>query len=204
MRIKINFQLKLAEKESILQRNKDWYKNNRDQIRAYNKDYKKSHRDQIKANQKSKRNSHEPYRLQTCIQTILYRTLRDLPRPGTAKDIIGCSWDDFAAYLHQRKLLCDNSWNTEHTLHIDHVIPRRCPFFDFNNPDHIRACFHYTNSQYLPKHLNHRKSNTLPPGFDQHAFDLWLQKQLAQIDKIHKDNLSHQTVLSQQQSGNFQ
>jgi len=149
MRIKINFQLKLAEKESILQRNKDWYKNNRDQIRAYNKDYKKSHRDQIKANQKSKRNSHEPYRLQTCIQTILYRTLRDLPRPGTAKDIIGCSWDDFAAYLHQRKLLCDNSWNTEHTLHIDHVIPRRCPFFDFNNPDHIRACFHYTNSRNI-------------------------------------------------------
>lgn len=196
-------QIYIAEKDTIQQRNKDWRENNKEWVSAYNKIYKNSHKDQINIKHYFKRNINEPFRLQTCIQTILHRTLGNLSRPGSAKEIIGCSWDDYTAYLHDRAPTA-HVCNNEHPLHIDHVIPRACPFFDFNNHDHIRACFHYTNTQYLPKHLNQSKNDTLPPGFDQTAFDAWLQKQLRQIDRIHNENLSFQTVLSLQLSGDFQ
>ena len=181
---------------------KEYYEKTRPTQAKQTKEYRDNNRDRIRAHEKNRRNTNEPFRLQKNMQTILHKTLGSISersRPGTAKQIIGCSWDDYAAYLHDRSNIC----NTE-PLHIDHVIPRGCPFFDFNNHDHIRACFHYTNSQYLPKYLNQSKNNKLPPGFDQHAFDVWLQKQLAQIEKIHNENLNYHSVLSQQQSGIFQ
>ena len=167
------------------------------------KEYCDKNRDRIRAYEKNKRNTNEPFRLQQNIQTILYHTLGSISersRPGTATQIIGCSWDDYAAYLNDRLYFVSSNI----PLQVDHVIPRGCPFFDFNNHDHIRACFHFTNSQFLPKPLNQSKNDKLPPGFDQTAFDEWLQKQLRQIERIQNENLSYQTVLSLQQSGDFQ
>jgi hypothetical protein len=78
----------------------------------------------------------------------------------------------------------------------DHIIP--CAEYDLTNPDEQRACFHYTNLQFLTPVDNSKKSDRVPIGFN---FKSTLKKQLDLIARIEKDKLTYQQVLEMQRTG---
>ena len=81
-------------------------------------------------------------------------------------------------------------------LDTDHIIP--CAEYKLEKPDHQKACFHFTNLQYLTEHANKRKGDKVPEGFE---FESTLQKQLDLIARIEKDKLTYQQVLEMQKTG---
>ena len=81
-------------------------------------------------------------------------------------------------------------------LETDHIIP--CAEYKLENPDHQKACFHYTNLQFLKERDNKKKGDKVPEGFN---FKSTLKKQLDLIARIEKDKLTYQQVLEMQKTG---
>ncbi len=74
---------------------------------------------------------------------------------------MGCSISYYKDYLESKfqegmtwKNYGVNGW------HIDHIIP--CSAFDLTDPEEVKKCFHYTNTQPLWAKDNRKKSNTIP------------------------------------------
>jgi hypothetical protein len=77
------------------------------------------------------------------------------------RDYMGCSISYYKDYLESKfqegmtwKNYGVNGW------HIDHIIP--CSAFDLTDPEEVKKCFHYTNTQPLWAKDNRKKSNTIP------------------------------------------
>ena len=79
---------------------------------------------------------------------------------------------------------------------VDFIIP--CAEYDLVKPNHQKACFHYTNLQWLTKPDIMKKGDKVPVGFD---FKSTLKKQLDLIARIEKDKLTYQQVLELQRAG---
>jgi hypothetical protein len=114
------------------------------------------------------------------------------------KDLVGISkWEHVVEYLKLKSPVYDPS---HLKMDIDHIIPVNV--FNFMDPHHVIACFHYSNLQYLsPSENQNLKKAKLPPNFD---FDTWLAKQLIQIVRIENEKLSCEDVLQLQKEGVFQ
>ena len=91
---------------------------------------------------------------------------------------------------------------------IDHRLP--CSIYDLTLPEHQKACFHYTNLQWLMPEVNkHEKGAKYPPEIQSELDDrnkfkldsLTVQKQLALIAHIESRNLSFKQVVELQRSG---
>jgi hypothetical protein len=84
-------------------------------------------------------------------------------------ELVGCSKQQLREHI-ESQFKEGMSWeNHGHsTWHIDHQIP--CAAFDHTNPDHQRACFHYSNLQPMWAKENIKKSNKVPEGFDVDAY----------------------------------
>ena len=90
--------------------------------------------------------------------------------------LVGCTGDQLRTYLESN--MSDELRTVDRSdLHVDHIVP--CAIFDLSREDHQRACFHYTNLQYLHKNDNMRKQASLPPDFD---FDAWFVERSRRID----------------------
>ena len=93
---------------------------------------------------------------------------------------------------------------------IDHRLP--CSMYDLTLPEHQKACFHYTNLQWLIPQVNRNdKRNKYPPELkneldDRNKFKkeaTTLQKQLALIAHIESHNLTFKQVVEMQRAGDL-
>jgi hypothetical protein len=77
------------------------------------------------------------------------------------RDYLGCSISYYKDYI-ESKFQEGMTWENYgvHGWHLDHIIP--CTAFDLTNPEQIKKCFHYTNTQPLWAKDNIKKSNTIP------------------------------------------
>jgi len=88
------------------------------------------------------------YRLVVALRSRFYMAVKNNHKSGTAIRELGCSVEDFRAYIEmqfQPGMTWDN-WSNR-GWHIDHKRPL-CSF-DLSNPDHLKMACHYTNLQPL-------------------------------------------------------
>lgn len=144
-------------------------------------------KDQIKASQstdgfrtrknqlrKERRKSDESWRLIDVCRTRMGHALKGIAsKSAKTVELLGCNGAELRKYLDSMKIP-GKDYGDEPS--VDHIIP--CHVFDFLKPEHQRACFHYTNLQWLPRNENSSKNGRLPPNFQ---FDEWLHWQLENI-----------------------
>lgn len=96
------------------------------------------------------------YRLTVLMRSRTNSALKKNVKSKTLLQLLGCSIEHFKEHL-ERQFTPGMSWKNQGEWHVDHIIP--CSKFDLSNPEHQRACFHYTNMQPLWGKDNLKKSN---------------------------------------------
>jgi hypothetical protein len=99
------------------------------------------------------------YQIRTRIGTALKR-YGGKKTTGTT-ELIGCTVDEYRAHI-ESLWLPGMSWQNYGLKgwHIDHKKP--CASFDFSNPEEIKKCFHFSNTQPLWHFDNLSKGDRMP------------------------------------------
>lgn len=172
---------------------KNYLMNNKENTRETKRKWCKKNREHLINKQKERIKNDPSFKTERILRCRLNAALYGNCKKETSKDLIGCSWEDIHLYLNEKSL-------NDYQCDVDHIIP--CHVFDFTNPNHQKACFHYTNLQKLSSVENrHHKREKLPDNFN---VESWVEKQLEQIKKIEDDNLGWETVLELQKTKTFQ
>jgi len=172
---------------------KNYLMNNKENTKETKRKWQKKNREYLRNKQKERIKNDPSFKTERILRCRLNAALYGNCKKETSKDLIGCSWEDIHLYLNEKSL-------NDYQCDVDHIIP--CHVFDFTDPNHQKACFHYTNLQKLSSDENRNcKREKLPKNFN---VELWVEKQLEQIKKIEDDNLGWETVLELQKNKTFQ
>lgn len=145
---------------------KEWFKNNPDKIPLHNKRQKdKGYTSQYYLDNKDRiRKNQQDYHKKTYVKSTttkspeerkLINTYRDRVKRGIQTDrkktfeLLGCSFAELKVHI-ESQFYPEMDWNNWGKVwELDHIIG--CINFDFNNPDELAKCFHYTNLRPLFK-----------------------------------------------------
>lgn len=124
---------------------KAWELANRDGLLAYMRKYARDNPEKMRKYarewRRRKRNSDPVARLKNRLRVRLAKSLKHgLVKPESTLQLVGCSAEQLVAYL-EAKFEPGMAWGP--AVHVDHIRP--VASFDFNDPDQIRACFHFSN-----------------------------------------------------------
>lgn len=98
---------------------------------------------------------HPVNRLAHNLRNRIGKFIRRSGRSESSAQLLGCTFEEFAAYI-AAQFLPRMSWaNYGKAWHIDHIIP--CRAFDLTDAKERQACFHYTNLRPLWAKANLRK-----------------------------------------------
>jgi hypothetical protein len=158
---------KAANKDTISQNKKEYYVTNKAKFnqkakewRADNKDkykqWRAANRDKRNQRERERRKTDEGFRLMHRMRARLCKFFRGVCKSASTMELVGCTLEECLAYLETTKVPGKDYTDA----HIDHILP--CKAFDPKDPEHQRACCHYTNLQYLPASENLSKSNKIP------------------------------------------
>lgn len=115
---------------------------------AYRREYDKHAEIKVKVREsKRERYASDPaYRLQAILRGRLTKTVRRSIRAGSAVRDLGCTIEEFMAYIADR-FLPGMSWENWGKWHLDHIRPLAS--FDLSDREQFLAACHYTNLQPL-------------------------------------------------------
>jgi len=161
----------------------EWRKNNKEHIKKYNKEYRSKHIIKRKEDWNKWISTHKEerkkymteynktystnrekydisFKLARRLRHRIYLAVRNNWKPIHMKQLIGCSIAEYKQHIENqfKPGMTWENWNFS-GWHIDHIIP--CDFFDLNNLEERKKCFHYTNTQPLWANENLRKSNKI-------------------------------------------
>lgn len=156
-------------KEHINERRKEYRKLYRETHRnEYNKrraEYRKRYKEKngignVYYYKKKRLDTDVSFRFVENLRKKLYLTLRGYGKYNSTLELLGCSVDEARQYIESQftKNMTWDNWGI-HGWHIDHVIP--ISYFNLEDPDQQRQCFHYTNLRPLWGKENIRKSNKI-------------------------------------------
>lgn len=77
-----------------------------------------------------------------------------VPAEVTTDSSIGCTWDEFAAFL-ERQFTDGMSWTNYGSWHIDHIVP--ISSVDLTDAEQASAVLNFKNTRPLWGHENHKK-----------------------------------------------
>ncbi len=153
------------------QEDRAYYEVHRVKKIAWQMEYTQRNKDSVRARQryrdKERRAIDPTYRL---IRNLRKRTRNALycqsaKKACGTKELLGCSATAFKEWI-QSRLQVGMRWdNYGPVWNLDHTIP--CTAWDLKNPEHIRACFHWTNVLPLWSAINFSKSGAqrYPAGY---------------------------------------
>ena len=142
-------------KEKILERQAEYYQKNKGKIKQYNAEYRKKNRKKINKYCKKRRQTDPLYKLSENIRSNISQAFsrKGFSKKSKTANILGCSFEDFAAFLEQRSEL-----KLHDTVQLDHVIPLAWA----KNEQEILLLNHYSNFQLLTPEDNLLKSDNPP------------------------------------------
>jgi hypothetical protein len=144
-----------------------WRKANKEKHAIYNKAWREANPDQWRELKKVYRRKAQARALSN-----LRKRLRDeVPNRAINKEpshssLLGCTVKALCKHL-EYQFINGMSWDNYGEWHIDHIIP--CAYFDLNNKQQLKACFHYTNLQPLWAWENIAKGNDYTPPGNQYS-----------------------------------
>ena len=191
-------------KEKVYKWKAAWNQKNKESIAEYQLVYRQEHKTKRNQHSRDRYHSDDGYRILTNLRNRLNKVLKQSKKSTNTKKLVGIESGDLVKeYLalinpELKNVKCD----------IDHRI--QCHLYDLTLEEHQKACFHYTNLQWLPAQVNRvKKGAKYPPEIqseldDRNKFKLdspTVQKQLALIAQIESRNLSFKQVVELQRSG---
>ena len=190
-------------KEAIAEHSARYYQENKEAILVRVASYKKNRRQT--GYKKNRRQTDEGFRIEDNLRRRLNEATKGKKKKSASTMKLiglesGTQMKEYLALLNPelKGVKCD----------IDHRLP--CSIYDLTLPEHQKACFHYTNLQWLMPEVNkHEKGAKYPPEIQSELDDrnkfkldsLTVQKQLALIAHIESRNLSFKQVVELQRSG---
>jgi hypothetical protein len=140
--------------------NKEHYLKNRDKILQKNKEYKKNHREQINLRNRILFAENPESKLRTRLRVRLCEAIRGNYKSGSAVKDLGCSIEYLKKYI-ESKFKDGMTWKnwTNTGWHIDHIKP--ISSFNLNNKEELLKAVHYTNLQPLWAYENLSKGNKI-------------------------------------------
>jgi hypothetical protein len=157
-------------KERLAEQKRRYYLANKERIKAsqdrrrdqkrrndrlYHRANREKHRERKLAYQKRYR-SGRTQRLAHNLRNRLSKFIRRKSGRASTEVLLGCSFEEFAAYL-ERKFTRSMTWeNYGKVWHVDHIIPVSA--FDLTDPEQVRRCFHFSNLRPLDARANLRKN----------------------------------------------
>lgn len=143
-------------------RRKQYAEDNKEKLSAYQKEYRKDNADKIRKQKtvyiRERRRTDPGYRLLGNCRKRVYDALKGRCKSARTKELLGCSIEDYKAYLEskfQEGMTWDNYGRGGWV--VDHIMP--CAAFDLSRPDQQKECFVYTNTQPLWEQDNIVKSD---------------------------------------------
>jgi len=179
---------RLKNKDKINKRNREKYKENKQQLKYYlenrerirevQRQYRLKNKEKIKELEKrnclkykEKKKKYIKERLQTDKEFKIAINLRNRIRGAVTNqnskksfkfvELLGCTVIE--AREHIEKQFKDGmTWENYGVFgwHIDHIVP--CCYFDLQDPEQQKKCFHYTNLQPLWAYENLSKNGKIP------------------------------------------
>jgi len=147
-------------KETVLQKNKEYKERRVDWYRDYNQEYYKENKEDIKERVKKyhyqRLEEDIGYKLLQRCRTRIYNALKGHVKSKKTRKLIGCSVEKLKQHL-ESQFQEGMSWDNYGEWHVDHIRP--CAMFDFTRAEDQLECFHYTNLQPLWAEDNQRKSD---------------------------------------------
>ena len=151
-------------KDDILDKQHQSYKENRDVILARKKDYAKRHKEQLKEYHTkyvyNRRKNDDIFHFRSQIRHLINQSFRrrGIQKNGKTEEIVGCDFETFNNYLLETyKKNYGVEWDEKEEVHIDHIIPLSTA----NTEDEIIKLCHYTNLQLLKAKDNLDKKDKL-------------------------------------------
>lgn len=191
-------------KEKLAKSRAVWVQKNKESIAEYQVVYREEHKTERNQHSRDRYHSDDGYRILTNLRNRLNKVLKQSKKSTNTKKLVGIESGDLVKeYLalinpELKNVKCD----------IDHRI--QCHLYDLTLQEHQKACFHYTNLQWLPAQVNRvEKGGKYPHEFkpeldERNKFkkdSSTVQKQLALIAQIESRNLSFRQVVELQRSG---
>jgi len=118
----------------------------------------KRERERRNANFKKRYHNDLDFRIQRNLRERMRKALKGMSKTETTQELLGCSAEEFKAYISSQ-FEEGMSWeNYGHTAwHIDHIKPLAA--FDLSDPEEQKKAFHYSNLQPLWSADNLRKGD---------------------------------------------
>ncbi len=121
-------------------------------FRTYARNYRQRNREASNAADRAKRKrwreTRPSFKILDCLRTRLKHALKrqSAHKSDSITKLLGCSIESFKMHLESR-FEPGMSWlnHSPTGWHIDHEVP--CALFDLSKPDHVKACFHFSNLQ---------------------------------------------------------
>ena len=172
----------------------------------YRQKNKRAINKQSAAYRKNRRHTDEGYRIEHNLRTRMGKALKGTRKSASTMKLTGLDsgtqMKEYLAFINPelKDVKCD----------IDHRLP--CSMYDLTLPEHQKACFHYTNLQWLKPEVNQfKKGAKYPPDLkseldNRNKFKKeapTLQKQLALISHIESHNLRFTQVVELQRAGDL-
>ena len=186
-------------KLAIAEQKAGYYQENKVAIAEYQAGYSAKPESKTKRNARltKRRQTDEGFRHLHNLRSRLVKAMKGKKKSASTLKLVGLqSGTAINNHLNVKSPWFKERGIPSEELDTDHIIP--CAEYKLEKPDHQKACFHYTNLQYLTKLDNQKKSDKVPEGFN---FKSTLKKQLDLIARIEKDKLTYQQVLEMQKTG---
>mgnify|MGYP000897196922 CR=1 FL=1 len=157
--------------EKIKEKNKSYYSDNKKEItikrKEYHKKYKEENKNRYNSHRRKRYVNDEQYRMKILIRSRFNKVLNLYTKTGKLHSIKKYGID-VREIIEQ---LGDPPQDGK-IYHIDHIFPVSA--FDLENPEHIKACWHSDNLQWLEDIQNMSKGD----NYDEQLFEKYINEHI--------------------------
>lgn len=133
-------------RNEILAKQKIYYQENKERLKAYSKWYIRENREKCNTKQNERRRNNLHFRIKGNLSSRIKYLLNKakVTKKNRTLELIGCSLDEFKAYIESQFEIgmCWSNYGKK-GFNIDHIIP--CSMFDLTKEDEQKKCFHFSN-----------------------------------------------------------